>query len=100
MALRQRGGIGHEMIDEAHGKPFPACPSKPGADVPLFSIGDRVSQSNYGDGTVTTANEYHTIVDFDVHGLHTFSSPLVRLERSMTLAPPKVVKTRRRAKST
>ena len=67
--------------------------------MPLFSLGDRVTQSNYGDGTVTTANEYHTVVDFDVHGSRTFSSPLVRLERSMTLAPPKVVKPRRRAKS-
>jgi hypothetical protein len=81
------------------GAGFPCAPSKPGVDVPLFSVGDRVAQSNYGDGTVTTANEYHTVVDFDLHGLHTFSSPLVRLERTMTLAPPKVVKPRRRTKA-
>ena len=67
--------------------------------MPFFSVGDRVTQSNYGDGTVTTVNERHTVVDFDLHGSHTFSSPLVRLERSMTLAPPKVAKPVRRTKA-
>lgn len=65
--------------------------------MPLFSLGDRVTQTNYGDGTVTTANDRHTVIDFDLHGSHTFSSPLVRLERCLTLAPPKVVKPRRRS---
>jgi hypothetical protein len=64
--------------------------------VPIYSAGDRVSQAQYGDGTVTTANEYHTIIDFDAHGSRTFATPLVHLERSSSAAPVKVPKTRRR----
>jgi hypothetical protein len=52
-----------------------------------FSIGDRVSQRTYGDGTITAANEYHTIIDFDEHGPRTFSSALVQLERTDSTAP-------------
>lgn len=63
----------------------------------LYTIGDRVSQAQYGDGTITAANDYHTVIDFDAHGLRTFATRLVRLERSTTLAPPKPAKTRRRA---
>jgi hypothetical protein len=63
----------------------------------MYSIGDRVSQSQYGDGTITVANDHHTVIDFDAHGSRTFATRLVRLERSTTLAPPKPVKTRRRA---
>ena len=65
----------------------------------LYSTGDRVTQAQYGDGTVTTANEHHTVIDFDAHGSRTFSTPLVQLDRTSTLAPPKPVKTRRRAKA-
>ena len=64
-----------------------------------YSTGDRVSQAQYGDGTVTAANEYHTVVDFDAHGVRTFATPLVRLEPSATLAPPKPVKARRKARA-
>ena len=64
-----------------------------------YSSGDRVFQASYGDGTVTTANEYHTVVDFDAHGSRTFATPLVRLEASATPAPPKVTKTRRRVRA-
>lgn len=65
--------------------------------MPLYSAGDRVSQSQYGHGTVMTANEYHTVIDFDEHGARTFATPLVHLERSATAAPAKPVKTRRRS---
>ena len=61
------------------------------------TAGDRVSQQQYGDGTVTAANEYHTVIDFDAHGSRTFSTSRVHLERSNTAAPEKPVKTRRRA---
>lgn len=63
----------------------------------LFAIGDRVSQPQYGPGTVTAANEYHTTIDFDDHGSRTFATPLVKLERSATVAPVRVKPTRRRA---
>ena len=63
----------------------------------LFSIGDRVSQQQYGAGTVAAANEYHTTIDFDEHGPRTFATSIVKLERSTTLAPPRAKATRRKA---
>lgn len=65
--------------------------------MPHFSAGDRVSQAQYGDGTVTAVNEHHTVIEFDAHGLRTFATRLVQLDRTTTLAPPKPAKTRRRA---
>jgi len=65
--------------------------------VRLYSIGDRVSQLQYGAGTVTAANDIHTTIDFDDHGCRTFSTPLVKLERSTTLAPVRAKATRRKA---
>lgn len=65
--------------------------------MPVYSTGDRVSQPQYGDGTVTAANQYHTVIDFDTHGSRTFATPLVRLERSLTTAPLKPTKPRRRS---
>lgn len=61
----------------------------------IYSAGDRVSQPQYGHGTVTVSNGYHTIIDFDEHGSRIFSTTLVRLEHSSTPAPVKT-KTRRR----
>jgi hypothetical protein len=65
--------------------------------VKLFSVGDRVSQTAYGAGTVTLANEYHTIIDFDEHGSRTFVTRMVQLERSNTVAPERPKRTRRKA---
>lgn len=62
----------------------------------LFSTGDRVSQPQYGAGTVAACNEYHTTIDFDEHGPRTFATAIVKLERSTTVAPPRP-KTRRKA---
>ena len=62
----------------------------------LYSVGDRVSQAQYGDGTVSSANEYHVRIDFDLHGLRTFASSRVALERTTTLAPIKAVSKRKR----
>ena len=53
-----------------------------------FSIGDRVSQSTYGTGTVTAVNEYHTTIKFDDHHSRTFATSMARLDRSDTPAPP------------
>ena len=63
----------------------------------LFSIGDRVYQPQYGAGTVAASNEYHTTIDFDDHGPRTFATPIVKLERSATLAPPRAKAARRKA---
>ena len=62
-----------------------------------YTPGDRVMHDQYGDGTIVSTNEYHTVIDFDGHGLRTFSSPRVTLRGTTTLAPPKPVR-RARAK--
>jgi hypothetical protein len=65
--------------------------------VKLYSIGARVSQSQYGPGTITAANEYHTVIDFDEHGSRTFATPLVQLAHSDTAAPVRPTRKRRKA---
>ena len=62
-----------------------------------FGIGDRVTQPQYGAGTITAVNEYHTVIDFDEHGPRTFSTALVQLEASNTTAPVRAKATRRKA---
>ena len=62
----------------------------------LYTIGARVAQPTYGVGTVTAANEYHTIIDFDEHGIRTFATRMVQLERSATLAPERPKRARRK----
>ncbi len=57
-----------------------------------YSPGDRVTHTQYGDGTLVSTNEYHTIIDFDGHGLRTFSSPRVVLEAASSVAPVKPVR--------
>jgi hypothetical protein len=56
--------------------------------VRLFAKGDRVLQGQYGAGTVTATNEFHTVIDFDEHGSRTFATRLMHLEASDTAAPP------------
>jgi hypothetical protein len=52
-----------------------------------FAAGDRVNHTSYGDGTIVSTNEYHTVIDFDEHGKRTFSSSRVTLSASNTPAP-------------
>jgi len=66
----------------------------------MHAIGDRVAHEQYGDGTVTRVNEYHTVIDFDTHGVRTFSSPRVVLSPTTTLAPPPKPARRRVARRT
>lgn len=60
------------------------------------ATGDRVMHAQYGDGTITETNEYHTRIEFDAHGLHTFSSPRMSLAPSSTPAPPKATRRARK----
>jgi hypothetical protein len=60
-----------------------------------YAIGDRVSQAQYGAGTITAVDEHHTVIDFDDHGPRTISTPNVKLERSSTTAPVRAKTTRR-----
>lgn len=63
--------------------------------------GDRVSQAQYGLGTVTEADERHTVIDFDDHGPRRFVTRMVRLAPSDSPAParPKRRRTRKIAES-
>ncbi len=63
-----------------------------------YTPGDRVAHAQYGDGTVNSVNEYHTVIDFDAHGVRTFSSPRVVLAVSATPAPAKPANAVRRVK--
>ena len=60
-----------------------------------FSVGDRVSQSQYGAGTVTAVDERHTIIAFDEHGSRTFVTSIVKLEASDTEKPVKAKRVRK-----
>jgi hypothetical protein len=59
------------------------------------NAGDRVAHAVYGDGTVSSVNEYHTVIDFDTHGKRTFISPRVVLTESKTPAPEKPVRAKK-----
>ena len=65
--------------------------------MPQYAAGNRVTHAQYGEGTVTEANEYHTRIDFDAHGVRTFSSPRVSLEPSTSVAPVRTAKRTRKA---
>ena len=68
------------------------------AHVRSYAIGDRVSQAQYGTGTIRLVNEHHTVIEFDEHGLRRFATAMVKLERSSTLEPEKPPKrTRKKA---
>lgn len=54
-----------------------------------YSAGDRVAHAQYGDGTISSVNQYHTVIEFDAHGARTFVSPRVVLTHSTTPAPEK-----------
>jgi hypothetical protein len=66
--------------------------------MPRYTTGDRVTQAQYGDGTVQSVDEYHTRIDFDAHGVRTFASARVVLAPSATAAPEKPVRRRARAR--
>jgi hypothetical protein len=63
--------------------------------VQIYAKGNRVSQPQYGPGTVTEANSQHTVIDFDHHGLRRFVTNLVVLEKTTEPAPDRVKVTRR-----
>ena len=59
---------------------FSSSKPKPPASFP--AVGDRVQHEQYGVGTVTLLDVYHTVIDFDVHSLHRFVTNRVVLERT------------------
>lgn len=62
-----------------------------------YSIGDRILNPQYGTGTIRLLDEYHTVIDFDEHGIRRFSTPMVKLEKSDTIEPGKPAKRTRKA---
>jgi hypothetical protein len=61
--------------------------------------GDRVTQPQYGPGTVTDVNAHHTVIDFDQHGVRTFVTNLVKLEPTTEARPaPRASAARKRTK--
>jgi hypothetical protein len=61
-----------------------------------FASGDRVTHSQYGDGTIESVNEFHTKITFDAHGSRTFQSSRVVLTRATSAAPVKTTTRRKR----
>ena len=51
------------------------------------SAGDRVAHQQYGTGTITAQDVYHTVIDFDEHGSRRFVTDRVVLERTSVPAP-------------
>ncbi len=56
--------------------------AKPKAPATFPSVGDRVQHEQYGVGTVTMLDIYHTVIDFDAHSLRRFVTHRVVLERT------------------
>ena len=68
--------------------------------MPRYSPGKRVSQDQYGPGTVVESNERHTVIDFDDHGVRRFVTMMVDLKASTVPAPAKPKRTRTRRSAT
>ena len=54
---------------------------------PFPAKGDRVAHEQYGDGTITELDVYHTVIEFDAHGSRRFVTSRVVLERTSTPGP-------------
>ena len=61
-----------------------------------YAVGDRVTQAQLGDGTITAADIYHTRIDFDACGVRTFVTDRDVLTPGTTPAPPKRTAARRK----
>ena len=66
-----------------------AAPSTQEKGPPLAfpSKGDRVAHGEYGPGTITDLDVYHTVIDFDAHGIRRFVTSRVVLERTSDPGP-------------
>ena len=64
-----------------------------------YTVGARVSQDQYGPGTIIESNEHHTVIDFDEHGVRRFVTTMVKLESSTVAAPVKAKGRARRKKA-
>jgi hypothetical protein len=73
--------------------------SKPKPPASFPAVGDRVQHEQYGVGSVTLLDVYHTVIDFDGHGLRRFVTNRVVVERTEDPGPTpserRVIATRR-----
>jgi hypothetical protein len=77
----------------------PAAGSQERISMAFHAKGDRVTQPQYGPGTVTDVNAQHTVIDFDQHGVRTFVTNLVKLEPTTEARPaPRATAARKRTK--
>ena len=53
----------------------------------LFTKGNRVTQPQYGAGTITSTDDHHTVIEFDQHGRRTFITTMVTLDATSEPAP-------------
>src|SRR6185436_14179864 len=67
--------------------PYPFQPTRRRSTMAAYGPGERVNHTAYGDGTVTSVNQYHIRIAFDVHGLKTFVSSRIVLASTSTPAP-------------
>jgi hypothetical protein len=67
-----------------------------GGVVKLFAKNSRVSQANYGAGTVTSSDERYTVIEFDAHGRRVFLTDMVTLSKTDEPAPNRPAKERRK----
>lgn len=61
--------------------------SKPKPPPSFPAVDDRVQHEQYGVGTVTMLDVYHTVIDFDGHGLRRFVTDRVVVERTEDPGP-------------
>jgi hypothetical protein len=91
------------LISDLEGRNFSGSPGSETrlVEVPMatFKVGDRITQPNYGDGTITGADDHHIVIDFDGHGVKRFATTLVVLERTSAPAPARAAKAKRAAKT-
>ncbi|MCC7009863.1 MAG: hypothetical protein IT184_13735 [Acidobacteria bacterium] len=65
-----------------------------------FAKDSRVTQPNYGAGTVMSSDERYTVIEFDLHGRRRFITDKVTLSKTDEPAPVKPAKTRRKKAAT
>jgi hypothetical protein len=65
--------------------------------VKLYAKGNRVTQSDYGVGTIASSDERYTVIEFDNHGRRVFVTDMVTLGKSDEPAPDRPAKKARKA---
>ena len=65
--------------------------------VKLFAKGNRVTQPDYGTGTITSSDERYTVIEFDNHGRRVFVTDMVTLGKSDEPAPDRPAKKTRKS---